>query len=255
LNPLVAGVLVSVVGFGLVGGAVELSRSPQLIAFVAAPKADAEVAALAPQSEPGGVKATDAVFRLSTQFRATETKAIAPVSHDAMAHVGIRSLRGGETSAGMTDVAMTNVNSAASRAIQVNVAAPIPAMDVNVDPNVNAKQAQGFLVLTTWEAVQTSSPNSRTVADYEMDSSDQEQTDQAATQPDSRLPNKSQPDTNQDSQITQGAQITVTRMILVFYPASAYPASAATGVQPAPTTGSPSHRPAPSYGGWLFFQL
>jgi hypothetical protein len=93
-----------------------------------------------------------------------------------------------------------------------------------------------------------------------MDAGDQEQAgreqiDQADAKPDSILPNKNQPDTNQDSQNTQGAQITVTRMILVVYPASAYPASAATGVQPAPTIGSPIHRPAPSFGGWLFFQL
>ena len=38
LNPLAAAALVGVVGFGLVAGAVELSRSPQLVAFVAAPK-------------------------------------------------------------------------------------------------------------------------------------------------------------------------------------------------------------------------
>ena len=37
LNPLAAAALVGVVGFGLVAGAVELSRSPQLVAFVAAP--------------------------------------------------------------------------------------------------------------------------------------------------------------------------------------------------------------------------
>ena len=38
LNPLVAGALVGVVGCGLVIGALELSRSPQLVAFVAAPE-------------------------------------------------------------------------------------------------------------------------------------------------------------------------------------------------------------------------
>jgi hypothetical protein len=166
-----------------------------------------------------------------------------------MASVAVRPRRGEEASAGKTDVAMINENSAASAAMQVNVAAPIPSIDANVDPNVNAKQAQGFLVLTTWEAVQTSSPNSRTVADYEMDASDQGQVDNEGTQPDSRLPNKNQSDTN------RGAQITVTRMILVIYPASGHQASAVPSVQSTPKTGSPSNRPAPSYGGWLFFQL
>ena len=143
---------------------------------------------------------------------------------------------------------MTNVNSAASRAIRVNVAAPIPAIDasvnVSVDANVDAKQAGEFVVLTTWEAVRTSSPNSRIVADYSTDANTQEQSDDMPGQPDA----------------ARNSQITVTRMILVVYPASAYPASAypasaATGVQPAPTTGSTSHRPTASYGGWLFFQL
>jgi hypothetical protein len=250
LNPLVAGVLVSVVGFGLVGGAVELSRSPQLVAFVAAPEADAQVAALDPRIGPEGIRAADAVFHPTQRVdlietraiktKAIETKGIPSASrNDAMASIADRRLRDDEASVGKTDAAMTNVNSAAPRSRQVNVAAPIPAMDANIDASIDAKRAQEFVVLTTWEAVQTSSPNSRTVADYEMDSSDQEQTDQAATQPDAN----------------QGAQITVTRMILVFYPASAYPASAATGVQPAPTTGSPSRRPTAPYGGWLFFQL
>jgi beta-lactamase regulating signal transducer with metallopeptidase domain len=241
LNPLLAGVLIGVVGFGLVIGALELSRSPQLVAFVATPEADAQVAALEPQSGAEGFRATDAVFRGSTHFRAIETKAITPASRsDAMASVTVRPRRGDEPPAGKTDVAMTNVNSAGSRAIQASVATPMPAIDANVD----AKQAQEFLVFTTWEAVQTFSPYSRTVADYETDASDQEQTDHADTQPDSRLPNKSQPDTN------RGSQFTVTRMILVFYPAHAVTAS-----QSAPTTGSPSRRPTASYGGWLFFQL
>jgi beta-lactamase regulating signal transducer with metallopeptidase domain len=256
LNPLAAAALVGVVGFGLVIGALELSRSPQLVAFVAAPETDAQVAALAPQSGPDGIRTTDAVFHPSQRvdeietkaikIEAVETKVIAPASrNDAMASISVRPLRGDEPSAGKTDVTMTNVNFAASRTIPVNVAAPIPAIDANIDAN----RAQEFVVLTTWEAVRTSSPSSRTVADYETDASDQEQTDHADTQPDSRLPDKSQSDTNRNEQIT------VTRMILVVYPASAYPASAATAVRPAPTTGSPSHRPAPSYGGWLFFQL
>jgi beta-lactamase regulating signal transducer with metallopeptidase domain len=258
LNPLVASALVGVVGFGLVIGGLELSRSPQLVAFVAAPEMAAQVAALAPQSGPEGIRATDAVFRSSAHFRAIETEAITPASHgDSMASVADRSRRGDEPSAGKMDLAMTNENSAASRAILMNVAAPMAAIDAdidanvdaNVEANVGAKQAQEFVVLTTWEAVQTSSLNSRTVADYETDASGQEQTDHADAQTDSRPTDGSKPDTN------RGAQIIVTRMILVVYPGIAYPASAATGVQPEPKTGSTSRRPTASYGGWLFFQL
>jgi beta-lactamase regulating signal transducer with metallopeptidase domain len=252
LDPLVAGALVGVVGFGLVFGALELSRSPQLVAFVAAPEPDAHVAALAPQSGTEGVKAADAVFHPAQPVQAIEAKAIMSTSYsDAMASVAVQPRRSDEGSARMKETAAVDT-ATAPRKVLVNAALPMPA---KTPPRDQGAEGQEFVVLTTWEAVQTSSPNSRTVADYETDAGDREQIDQADAQHDSTLPNKNQPDTNQDSQNTQGAQITVTRMILVVYPASVYPASAATGVQPAPTTGSPSRRPAPSFGGWLFFQL
>ena len=52
LHPLAAGALVGIVGCGLVVGAVELSRSPQLVAFVAAPKPDTQIAAIARPDAP-----------------------------------------------------------------------------------------------------------------------------------------------------------------------------------------------------------
>jgi BlaR1 peptidase M56 len=245
LNPLVAGAVVGVVGLGLVIGTLELSRSPQLVAFVAAPEADAQVAALAPRSGTEGVKATDAVFHPAQRVDEIEAKAIPPVSHGAIAHVVTRTFRSDEGSARMKETAAVDT-ATAPRKVLLNAAMPMPAKTA---PRAEGTEGQEFVVLTTWEAVQTSSPNSRTVADYETDAGDQEQTgreqiDQADAQPDTRQPYQSQSDSK------HGAQITVTRMILIVYPASA-----ATGVQSAPTTGSPIHRPAPSFGGWLFFQL
>jgi beta-lactamase regulating signal transducer with metallopeptidase domain len=251
LHPLVAGALVGVVGFGLVIGALELSRSPQLVAFVAAPEPDAQVAALAPQNGTEGVKTADAVFHPAEPVQAIEAKAIRSASRsDSMASVAVQPRWSDEGSARMKETAAVDT-ATAPRKVLVNAAMPMPAKTA---PRDQGTEGQEFVVLTTWEAVQTSSPNSRTVADYETDSSDQEQTgrkqiDQADAQPDSRQPDQSQSDTK------HGAQITVTRMILVVYPASAYPAGAATAVQPAPATGSPSRRPAPSFGDWLFFQL
>lgn len=223
LHPLAAGALVGVVCCGLVLGSVELAKSPQLVAFVAAPEADAQVAALAPQSGPEGVKAADAVFHPTQRIHLIETKATPSVSHDAMAHVGIRSPRTNDSSAGMTKVAMNDAQ-AAPREILVNATAPKPAE--------TAGQSQEFVVLTAWEEVQTSAQTARTIADYDTGASEQD--DAAAGQPDA----------------SQEMQITFTRLILVVYPASAV-----TSAQPVPTTGSPSHRPAPSYDGWLFFQL
>jgi beta-lactamase regulating signal transducer with metallopeptidase domain len=250
LDPLVAGALVGVVGLGLVIGALELSRSPQLVAFVAAPEPVAQVAALAPRSGPEGISATDAVFHPAQRVDEIEAKAIPPVSHGAIAHVGARTFRGDEGSGRVAETAMTDT-ATAPRKVLVNAALPMPA---ETSARNQGTEGQEFVVLTTWEAVQTSSPSSRTVADYETDAGDQEQAgreqiDQADAQHDSTLPNKNQPDTK------QGARITVTRMILVVYPASAYPASALTGARVAPATGSTSHQPTASYGGWLFFQL
>ena len=254
LNPVLAGALVGVVGFGLIAGAVELSRSPQLVAFVAAPEPDAQVASLEPQSGPESVRATDVAFhptqRVHAIETAIETKASPSVSHDAIVRDGIRSPRDSDSSAGITETAMIDAQSA-PREVLVNAEELTKARTAAHDPATQDQRTLGqeFVVLTAWEEVRTSSPNSRTVADYEMDASDQEQSDHANTQPDSRMPNESQPNTSQPD-TKQGAQITVTRVILVVYPASA-----AKGLKPAPTTGSPSHRPAPSYGGWLFFQL
>jgi beta-lactamase regulating signal transducer with metallopeptidase domain len=231
LNPLVAAALVGVVGFGLVIGALELSRSPQLVAFVAAPEADAQVAALEPQSGPEKIKATDAVFhptqRVDAIETAIETKAVPSASHDALVRNGFRSLRGNGSSAGITETAMTDAQTA-PRVVMANAtpkAADTAAQDLEA-------QGQEFVVFTAWEEVQNPSANARTIADYDTGASEH---DHAAT---------GQPDASQETQIT------FTRLILVVYPASA-----ATGVQPAPTTGSPSHRPTASYGGWLFFQL
>ncbi len=119
LHPLAAGALVGMVGCGLLVGAVELSRSPQLVAFVAAPKPDAQMADLAPQqtdaprlarisddrmSEPGPTGA-NAVFHPSRDYRAIETKSIVPATRSAAGPpVAARSPRSNETAeTAMTD--------------------------------------------------------------------------------------------------------------------------------------------------------
>jgi beta-lactamase regulating signal transducer with metallopeptidase domain len=248
LNPLAAAALVGLVGFGLVGGAVELSRSPQLVAFVAAPEADAQVAALARQSGPEGIKATDAVFHPTQRVDALETKAIETAietkavpsasRNNAMASVTVRLPRGDEGSAEMRETATTG-GAVAPREILANAAMPTPADTTAQDSEGQGpvNLSQEFVVLTAWEEVRTSSPQTfrqttRTIADYDMGESEQ------------NLAAAGQPDASQETQIT------VTRLILVVYPATEV-----TGAQQAPTTGSTSHRPTASYGGWLFFQL
>ena len=230
LHPLAAGALVGVVGCGLVVGSIELARSPQLVAFVATQKLDAQTAMLAPQSGAAGMAETDAVFHPATQFRAQfraiETKAVMPASRSAKVTPAVsRPRHSDDSSAGVTETAMTGADTGAARAEMAKAIEPTSATD--------AAQVQEFVVLTTWEEVQASSPRTRAVVDYEAGSS--EQTEGA----------------NGRSDTNRGAQITVTRMILLVYPAGA-----ATESHPAPT-GFHSHRHAASSldSGWLVFQL
>jgi len=246
LHPLAAGALVGVVGCGLLVGAVELSRSPQLVAFVAAQRSDTQTAMLAQPNAPRIARlsdtrttgpspaADDAVFHPSRRYRAIETKSVTPASRSAAAAVADRSAGGDE----IAETAMTDHDNA-QRPVPVHAAGSIP---------VASTQNPEFVVLTAWEEVQTSAPQSngatgREVADYETGANTAEQTDAPGAQPN-----------------TTRAQITFTRLILLVYPASptsGSPASAATSTKPARATGSRSHRPTPSAfdGGWLFFQL
>jgi beta-lactamase regulating signal transducer with metallopeptidase domain len=232
LHPLAAGALVSVLGCGLVVGSVELARSPQLVAFVAAPEPDAQSAVLAPPQagtagiarasyartgEPGPT-ATDAVFHPSTQFHAQfhaiEAKAILPASRNAaVTPVAARPRRGDDSSAGMTEEA--DADAAAPRAELVKAVAPTSA-DASA-------QCQQFIVLTAWEEVQTSVSRTRAIADYDTGAVAQQQTGDTTSQPAATL----------------ATEITVTRIILLVYPAGS-----ATGTQPASTTGFHFHRPA-----------
>jgi beta-lactamase regulating signal transducer with metallopeptidase domain len=252
LHPIAAGALVSVVCCGLFVGAVELARSPQLVAFVAAPKPVTEVAVVASQAGTAGVAETDAVFRssistLPRHFRAIETKAIVPESrNEEVAPIGKPTHRGGESPDGRSDVASANAST--PRVELAKAVAPVSATDVAQVRDLQSGDLQSgeFVVLTEWEEVQTSSPRTRAVADYETGESEQEQTDSAAAQPDTGQSSTSQTNSN------WGAHITVTRMIFLVYPAGS-----ATPSQPAPTTGVHSHRLAASAfnGGWLVFQL
>jgi hypothetical protein len=235
LHPLAAGALVSVLGCGLVVGSVELARSPQLVAFVEPPKPDAQTALLPPPQagtagiarasyartgEPGPA-ATDAVFHPSTQFHAIDTKAILPASRNAaVTPVAARPRRSDDSSAGMTETARSDADGAAPRAELVKAVAQTSAEA--------PAQRQEFVVLAAWEEVQTSVTQTsvtrtRTIADYDTGSGAPQQTGDPTSQP----------------AATRATEITVTRIILLVYPAGS-----ATGTQPAPTSGFHSHRPA-----------
>jgi beta-lactamase regulating signal transducer with metallopeptidase domain len=249
LHPLAAGALVGIVGCGLVIGAVGLSRSPQLVAFVAAQKPDAQIAAFARPDAPRIVRnsdhrinepspaADDAVFHSAGHYRAIETKSDVPAARNAAGPpVAAQSPRSGET----PETAMPD-GKATPHQVMVNRAASAPA--------AISSQGQEFLVLTAWEEVETSAPASsgrtaRRVADYDTGAGEQTQSD----------------DSTSERNTSPAAQISVTRLILLVYPESAAlgsTAGATADTKLAHTTSSRSHRPTASVfdGGWLFFQL
>ncbi|MGD1107087.1 MAG: M56 family metallopeptidase [Terracidiphilus sp.] len=215
LHPLAAGALVSVLGCGLVVGSVELARSPQLVAFVAAPKPDVQLAALAPLLGPAGPTATDAVLRPSQRFHAIKTNAAVPTSRNDVARPPARPLRSEDSSAGVTETAMTDRDAATPRAELVKAVAPTSA--------TAPAQGQEFVVLTAWEEVQTSVTRTRPIADYDTGAGAREQISDMTSRP----------------AATRATEITVTRIVLVVYPADS-----ATATQTAPTTGFHSHQPA-----------
>jgi len=84
-------------------------------------------------------------------------------------------------------------------------------------------QGQEFVVLTAWEEVQTSVTRTRPIADYDTGAGAREQISDMTSRP----------------AATRATEITVTRIVLVVYPADS-----ATATQTAPTTGFHSHQPA-----------
>ena len=237
LHPVVARALVGVVGCGLLAGSVELARSPQLVAFVAAQKPDAQNAALEPKqigmsgtAHTAFAPASETVIEpRATGFRALQAKAILPATRGVAAPLAPGSTRRGEEPpAGSTESALVAPAVGVPREQLVKVVASTSA--------AARAPSQEYVVLAAWEQVQTISLRSRSVADYDTGEAAQEQTGAAIGQPTPVRP----------------AQITVTRWILVVCPASSAP-----GPKPARATSSHSNRlPAPSVdGGWLVFQL
>jgi beta-lactamase regulating signal transducer with metallopeptidase domain len=230
LHPMAAGALVSVLSCALVVGSIELARSPQLVAFVAAPEPEAQMALLAPphaktpgiarasyaQAGEPGPAATGAMFHPSTQFREIETKAIVPASRiAAVTPAAARPRRSDDSSAGIAEAARSDADSAAPRAELVKAVAPTSSEA--------PRQGQQFIVLAAWQEVETSVTRTRAIADYDTGAVAQQQTGDATSQP----------------ATTRATEITVTRIILLVYsPSPAAP------TQPAPATVSHSHRPA-----------
>jgi beta-lactamase regulating signal transducer with metallopeptidase domain len=238
LHPVAARALVGIVGCGLLFGSVELARSPQIVAFVAAPKADAQALAVAPVlADPSSTTRTQNTSEKLTGaaggFHAVETKAILPPSRITRAPMAgaAPNLRAKQPAA-VADAVLASTNGAPRpklTATQIPGSATVPA------------EAQQVIVFTAWEETRTTRRVSRAVADYDSGASAEQQPDAAAGQ----------------ASPGQAMRITVTRMIFAVYPASAAPANPAPNAKTTRTPVSPSNRPPapPVDGGWLVFEL
>jgi beta-lactamase regulating signal transducer with metallopeptidase domain len=208
-------------------------RRKQALHPLAAPEPDARTALLAPPQAqtPGiarasyaptgepGPAATDAMFHPSKQFpamplqfRSVDTKATMPTSRNDAAKPPAPTRRNVDSSAGVTENSMTDADPTAPRAELVKAVVPSSAEA--------PAERQEFVVLAAWEEVQTSLTRTRTIADYDTGAGAPKQIGDPASQP----------------ATTQATEVTVTRIILLVYPASS-----ATATEPPPTSGFHFH--------------
>lgn len=146
LSPVAGWSVVGVVGCGLICGAVELARCPQVVAFVPQSSAPAMAAAEAPYA----MRDVSALVRAEEGFRAVNAEAIVPAKRMALT----RSAKG----AGSADSVVTaSAGHGAMGAVNVKAAVP-------VSHAARAAQSQELLVVT-WQTQTTF--RAQNVADYD----------------------------------------------------------------------------------------
>jgi beta-lactamase regulating signal transducer with metallopeptidase domain len=263
LHPMAARALVGVAGCGLLVGAVELARCPQMVAFVPAAKTatletqGTQTTAAASLGE--GVRAfvQPTATRGDSGFRAVETKAVfptgrsdAPIAHTSSRRAVTTSDESPDASQRQVASIDTGEDAAAPREVLLRAempdAAPAPA---GQDARSGFTGEAQVVVLTAWEEVRTSPRNSGQIADYDAGAAAPHQSADAADQTGGQT-------------VTR---ITVTRLIFAVYPISSGPVDAgpigarsngaAPGAKPAHTEDS-DRPPAPlPQSGWLVFKL
>lgn len=226
LSGAATGALLGALGCALAIGTVELARSPQIVAFVPTQRdAEAHVVGQAGQSDFAGdrVLATGK-RRLTPGFYAVEAKAVMPQANQAL-------VKPGKTTGSRKD-GWVGKNGISSRGTQKIVAK---------DDSSELKSENGerhYLVLTTWELVESSGPVSQQSADYDAGPSESlvaSNDEGHANEAGKTSGRGTRPTTNQ---VTR--QFTITRLILRIIPANS--------VSTQPATGSASR-------GWFVIQL
>jgi beta-lactamase regulating signal transducer with metallopeptidase domain len=214
LGPLGTRALLGALSCGLFFGSIELARCPQLIAFVPAQNQDRNVDAAnrtAPvRSQVASARLLNAAYvsarssdagHASSGLNATKIEAILPANRDAQLADDQAFIKHNVSKPGAqteSQASFTEPNSRSPRPVMLKAELP------NSQP---APAQEQWIVLTTWEQVQTPSLNTELMADYDS-SANADAANETSGQP--------------------ASQITITRLIFRIIPASSlstHPAS------------------------------
>lgn len=250
LSPVAARALVGVVGCGLLVGSVELARCPQMVAFVAAPKAQALEATESASLDRGAYTLANnpGMASSASGYRLIQTRAILPASHGETTPLfTVSTHRAKQPAPVMANPEIASNDRSAGAPHETLLKAEIPSSDSAQNAQDAAPQ---YIVLTAWRQVLIAPQSSRAIADYDAgavnnqgDSNRQNGTGAGEQSGDSTTTPSPAP----------ALQIMVTRLILRIEPAST-----AAGSKVTPVTDSKSgQQPAaiPFGNGWLVLQL
>lgn len=230
-----AGALLAILGSALVAGSLEMSRFPQLVAFV--PRHNSQAMTAARQVQLDALLAREnSVAKLvpSPLYRAVPAKAVLPVAQPSVpARV---SKRASSTSSDVKQM----VRSAAP-------AQQIVSADRSGDRVISAQPPlpQHWVVITAWEEVSTVSRAPQTISDFETGLNDEKTSDTtsgAQKAPSATASAPAESDRNHSSQPVGVHHSTVTQLILRVVPAN-------------PNSSSTQPAAVPVRDGWFVIQL
>jgi beta-lactamase regulating signal transducer with metallopeptidase domain len=256
MHPLAARAWLGALGCGLLFGAVEMARCPQMVGFV---RADAvgspHAVAIAKAASPAPAitrassipaRHTETASALEGSRAASEMNATSPFR--AINTKAIMGRRGNEAEpAGEPMIAASEFldREQSSRAVKQNArgfelsGTPRQALLKAETPDsglAEASKPQMIFFLTTWQQVEVLPGKRTAVADYDTGVGDQQNEAAAASRP----------------EVQQKSTITITRMILTVYPMAPL-AQAKTRHAANSDSGEPAA--VPFEGGWLVFEL
>ena len=250
LSPIGTRALMGALGCSLLIGSIELARCPQLVAFIPARAQSQDEAgvASAPRLQAAPAKSLNAAYVPARSAHAGRTssapQAVSVAASSSASRASRQSTEVSKEQATAEDVVAMFFNGDARAVRGVPLKAEMPSA------GSDSAKAQQWIVLTTWEQVQTGDANAGLIADYETGTSAKTTAgdpsklagneSQLASNGNQLAGNQNKIDKNGQFGPMPAGQMTVTRLIFRFVPASSFP------TQPAIV---------PMHNGWLVLQL